>query len=108
MPLLVTKSSLEGTGQLPKFEEDLFKTNHLVANEESFLIPTGEVPVTNLLRGQLLDKSQVRFHGEHRTKVVNDTSFEPSVVQWRGLLSVVYDVGTLLRPKATRLLYTLS
>lgn len=59
VPLLVTRSSLEGTGQLPKFEEDLFKTNHLVANEDSFLIPTGEVPLTNLLRGQLLDKSQV-------------------------------------------------
>lgn len=62
MPLLVTRSSLEGTGQLPKFEDDLFKTNHLVANEDSFLIPTGEVPLTNLLRGQLLDKSQVTFH----------------------------------------------
>ncbi|CBN73852.1 conserved unknown protein [Ectocarpus siliculosus] len=59
LPLLVTRSSLEGTGQLPKFEEDLFKTNHLVANEDSFLIPTGEVPLTNLLRGQLLDKAQL-------------------------------------------------
>ena len=61
VPLLVTRSSLEGTGQLPKFEEDLFKTNHLVANEDSYLIPTGEVPLTNLLRGQLLEKSQVRY-----------------------------------------------
>lgn len=60
VPLLVTRSSLEGTGQLPKFEEDLFKTNHLVANEDSFLIPTGEVPLTNLVRGQLLEKDQVR------------------------------------------------
>lgn len=55
----MTRSALEGTGQLPKFEEDLFKTNHLAANEDSFLIPTGEVPLTNLLRGQLLDKAQV-------------------------------------------------
>ncbi|CAM9956667.1 unnamed protein product [Scytosiphon promiscuus] len=59
VPLLVTRSSLEGTGQLPKFEDDLFKTNHLAANEDSFLIPTGEVPLTNLLRGQLLDKAQL-------------------------------------------------
>lgn len=59
VPLLVTRSSLEGTGQLPKFEDDLFKTNHLAANEDSFLIPTGEVPLTNLLRGQLLDKAEV-------------------------------------------------
>lgn len=59
VPLLVTRSSLEGTGQLPKFEDDLFKTNHLAANEDSFLIPTGEVPLTNLLRGQILDKTEV-------------------------------------------------
>ncbi|CAM9122759.1 unnamed protein product [Discosporangium mesarthrocarpum] len=59
VPYLVSRTSLEGTGQLPKFEDDLFKTNHLVANEDSFLIPTGEVPLTNLLRSQLLDKSQL-------------------------------------------------
>ncbi|CAM9112690.1 unnamed protein product [Choristocarpus tenellus] len=59
VPYLVSRSSLEGTGQLPKFEDDLFKTNHLVANEDSFLIPTGEVPLTNLLRGKLLDKSEL-------------------------------------------------
>lgn len=73
LPLLVTRSSLEGTGQLPKFEEDLFKTNHLVANEDSFLIPTGEVPLTNLLRGQLLDKAQVRtmlFIKKHMNAVI--------------------------------------
>lgn len=66
LPLLVTRSSLEGTGQLPKFEDDLFKTNHLVANEDSFLIPTGEVPLTNLLRGQLLDKAQVPNNALHQ------------------------------------------
>lgn len=70
VPLLVTRSSLEGTGQLPKFEEDLFKTNHLVSNEDSFLIPTGEVPLTNLLRGQLLDKSEVRLKSP-RHKIIS-------------------------------------
>ena len=51
-PLLVNRASLEGTGQLPKFEADLFK----VAGEwDLFLIPTAEVPLTNLHRGEILN-----------------------------------------------------
>ena len=50
VPYLVNKSSLMGTGQLPKFEEDLFK----IANEEMYLIPTAEVPVTNIYRNKIL------------------------------------------------------
>lgn len=42
---------MTGTGQLPKFEEDAFK----VANTDYFLIPTAEVPVTNMLRGEIVD-----------------------------------------------------
>lgn len=54
-PLLVNKDALTGTGQLPKFEEDVFKTARPGAGEEPFyLIPTAEVPVTNYLREQLL------------------------------------------------------
>ena len=50
-PLLVNRASLEGTGQLPKFEADLFK----VAGEwDLFLIPTAEVPLTNLHRTEIL------------------------------------------------------
>ncbi|MDO6745655.1 serine--tRNA ligase [Gilvimarinus sp. 1_MG-2023] len=53
VPYIVNAESLYGTGQLPKFEEDLFKLN----DERGFyLIPTAEVPVTNLLRDTLLDK----------------------------------------------------
>ncbi|KAG5176550.1 hypothetical protein JKP88DRAFT_269202 [Tribonema minus] len=59
VPLLVTRSVLEGTGQLPKFEDDLFQTNHKVGGEDSFLIPTAEVPLTNLVRGQMLDESDL-------------------------------------------------
>lgn len=59
VPQIVTRSVLEGTGQLPKFEEDLFKTNHQVGGEDSFLIPTAEVPVTNLLRESILEESQL-------------------------------------------------
>jgi seryl-tRNA synthetase len=51
-PLLVSSTTLHGTGQLPKFEQDLFK----IAGEwDLFLIPTAEVPVTNLYRGEILD-----------------------------------------------------
>jgi len=51
VPYLVNKESLLGTGQLPKFEEDLFK----MANDSPYyLIPTAEVPVTNLVRGDII------------------------------------------------------
>jgi seryl-tRNA synthetase len=52
-PYLVTRETLEGTGNLPKFEGDLFKT--MAGDKELFLIPTAEVPVTNLHRGEILD-----------------------------------------------------
>lgn len=57
VPYIVGGSVLHGTGQLPKFEDDLFKVNHLVNGEEGYLIPTAEVPLTNLHRGQILDKA---------------------------------------------------
>ena len=49
-PYLVNRASLTGTGQLPKFEEDVF----LVEEEDYFLIPTAEVPVTNYHRDEIL------------------------------------------------------
>ena len=51
-PFMVNADSLRGTGQLPKFEEDLFK---LTDEKGYYLIPTAEVPVTNLYRGEILD-----------------------------------------------------
>ena len=51
VPYLVNPESLQGTGQLPKFREDLFA----LEGEEHFLIPTAEVPLTNLLRDTILD-----------------------------------------------------
>ena len=62
VPYIVSRSALYGTGQLPKFEEDLFKVNHEVNGEDAFLIPTAEVPVTNLYREQILNPSQVPVH----------------------------------------------
>ncbi|WP_075980275.1 serine--tRNA ligase [Bacillus massilinigeriensis] len=50
-PYLVNRASMTGTGQLPKFEEDAF----LIENEDYFLIPTAEVPVTNLHRDEIIN-----------------------------------------------------
>ncbi|MDR1460954.1 MAG: serine--tRNA ligase [Campylobacteraceae bacterium] len=55
VPYIANKESLFGTGQLPKFEEDLFK----IEGEELFLIPTSEVPVTNLFRDEILDEEDL-------------------------------------------------
>ena len=52
VPYMVNSDSLQGTGQLPKFEEDLFQTD---AEQNYYLIPTAEVPVTNLLRDEIID-----------------------------------------------------
>lgn len=54
-PYMVHRRSMIGTGQLPKFEEDAFK----VMNTDYFLIPTAEVPVTNMYRDQILDGNKL-------------------------------------------------
>ncbi|WP_255953406.1 serine--tRNA ligase [Streptomyces odontomachi] len=53
VPFLVHRETMTGTGQLPKFEDDLFATR--VGERELFLIPTGEVPLTNLVAQDVLD-----------------------------------------------------
>src|SRR5258707_4939546 len=55
-PFIVNRDSLFGTGQLPKFAEDLFK---LEDERELYLVPTAEVPVTNYYREEILDASQL-------------------------------------------------
>ncbi len=57
-PLLVNRDSMTGTGQLPKFEADLFKTE----NPEFYLIPTAEVPVTNLHRDEILNEEDLPLY----------------------------------------------
>ena len=52
VPYLVSADALRGTGQLPKFEEDLFK---VPGDRDLYLIPTAEVPVTNIVSGEILD-----------------------------------------------------
>ena len=55
VPYIVNRETLMGTGQLPKFEDDLFK----IEGEDLFLIPTAEVPVTNLFRDEILTKEEL-------------------------------------------------
>ena len=57
-PHLVRPEILEGTGQLPKFEEDLYKCER----DELYLIPTAEVPLTNLFRGEILKEEELPIY----------------------------------------------
>ena len=54
VPFIVNSESLIGTGQLPKFEDDQFKIN-----DDKYLIPTGEVPLTNIMRDELLEDTDL-------------------------------------------------
>jgi seryl-tRNA synthetase len=57
-PFLVNRAAMTGTGQLPKFEDDLFK----LRDDDYFLIPTAEVPVTNLLRDEIVPDDRLPIH----------------------------------------------
>jgi len=59
VPYLVGAEALHGTGQLPKFEEDLFKLSEPLNGREGYLIPTAEVPITNIHAGETLDESRL-------------------------------------------------
>ncbi len=54
-PFMVNRASMTGTGQLPKFEEDAFN----IKNNDYFMIPTAEVPVTNIHRGEILNEEDL-------------------------------------------------
>lgn len=55
VPVVVNRAAMVGTGQLPKFEDDMYA----VAGEDLFLVPTAEVPVTNLYRDEILDGAEL-------------------------------------------------
>ncbi len=57
-PFMVNRDTMTGTGQLPKFEEDLFK----ISGWDYFLIPTAEVPVTNIHKNEILDEEQLPIY----------------------------------------------
>ena len=54
-PFLVNRASMTGTGQLPKLEEDMYR----LKDDDLFLIPTAEVPVTNIFRDEILDEAEL-------------------------------------------------
>lgn len=60
VPYIVNADSLRGTGQLPKFEADLFR---LQGEQDYYLIPTAEVPVTNLVRGRIVEDAELGGDG---------------------------------------------
>ena len=60
-PVLLKRHAMEGTGQLPKFENDAFKTVAEKADDQFFLAPTAEVPLTNLHRDEILETLPVRY-----------------------------------------------
>ncbi|MCX5700524.1 MAG: serine--tRNA ligase [Candidatus Omnitrophica bacterium] len=57
-PFLVNRASMTGTGQLPKLEEDMYK----LKDDDLFLIPTAEVPVTNIFRDEILDEEKLPIY----------------------------------------------
>ena len=59
VPYLVNRKTLTGTGQLPKFEQDLFKLARESSESELFLIPTAEVPLTNLAADRIFDPAEL-------------------------------------------------
>ncbi|MBC7691245.1 MAG: serine--tRNA ligase [Methylotenera sp.] len=59
-PFMVNRAAMTGTGNLPKFEEDLFKTS--VGDRELFLIPTSEVPLTNIYRDEIIEHGKLPFY----------------------------------------------
>ena len=59
VPLLVNAESMQGTGQLPKFKDDLFQIFEEDAGFEFYLIPTSEVPLTNIVRDEIIDAEKL-------------------------------------------------
>ena len=57
VPYMVNEDSLKGTGQLPKFGEELFKVPF--GDRQYYLIPTAEVPVTNIVRDEIVDAAKL-------------------------------------------------
>lgn len=57
VPVIVNEESMRGTGQLPKFEEDLFSTQ--LGEHKRYLIPTAEVPLTNIVRDEIVDAAKL-------------------------------------------------
>ncbi len=62
VPYIVNRDTMTGTGQLPKFEDDLFKLTSEINGMDGFLIPTAEVPVTNMFRDEIINEEDLPIH----------------------------------------------
>jgi seryl-tRNA synthetase len=120
-PYLVTAETLTGTGQLPKFEGDLFQTR--AGDRDLYLIPTAEVPLTNLHRDEILDaaylprryvaftpcfrseagsygkdvRGLIRQHQFHKVELVQLTTPETSMAELDGMVADAEEVLKRLR-----------
>jgi seryl-tRNA synthetase len=118
VPALVNRRALEGTGQLPKFEDDLFKTE----DEDLFLIPTAEVPLTNLYQDEIIPvdslpilmngytscfrkeagsagrdtRGMIRQHQFHKVELVAITTQEQSDEVFEKMVETASDILTAL------------
>ncbi|HUH02705.1 MAG TPA: serine--tRNA ligase [Kofleriaceae bacterium] len=119
-PALIKRPALEGTGQLPKFEDDLFKT---AGENEFFLSPTAEVQVTNLHRDDILEASQlpVKYvayapcfraeagsYGKDTRGLIRQHQFDKVEIVKLVDPATSYDELELLRADAERVLQTLG
>jgi len=117
-PFIVNRTAMTGTGQLPKFEEDLFK----LEGWDYYLIPTAEVPVTNIFQGETIDEDRlpirytaftpcfrseagsygkdtrglIRQHQFNKVELVNFTTPETSYAELEALLACAEKVLQLL------------
>jgi seryl-tRNA synthetase len=115
-PYLVTAETLTGTGQLPKFEGDLFKTS--AGDRDLYLIPTAEVPLTNLHKDEILDAAElprryvaftpcfrseagsygkdvrglIRLHQFHKVELVKLTTAESSMAELESMTADAEEV----------------
>src|SRR6184192_645789 len=119
-PFIVNRKSLEGTGQLPKFESDLFK---LEDERGLYLIPTAEVPVTNIYREEILDEAQLPMkfvaytpcfrseagsHGRDTRGVIRQHQFDKIELVKYSLPENSYDELEALTQNAERVLQLLG
>ncbi len=118
-PVIVNRETMTGTGQLPKFEEDLFK----LEKTDYYLIPTAEVPVTNLHRGEVLGEDQLSFgycaytpcfrseagsYGKDTRGVIRQHQFNKVELVWFAKPEESYDILEKLRGHAEAVLQRLQ
>ncbi len=120
VPFIVNRDSLVGTGQLPKFEEDLFK---IEGEQDYFLTSTGEVPITNLVRDQILNgeelpikfvsatpcfRSEAGSYGRDTKGMIRQHQFEKVELIWITKPEDSYQAHESLRQHAETILQKLD